>query len=780
MSLKDRFALAVSKTKESKDLSRAAASRTSTEEKLQLYAYYKQARNGACDRPKPKKWEVMGKMKWEAWMRLGNLNREEAMQKYIDLLITVVSRLPQKGELEAFTNEVMLNSGNTSPSILSSDDEENDEQDITRAETSSKKRKDISRDNNGGDRASELMGMAESIIAEDTEHIHNEEGSEDRKEQENETPINLNSSPEAMLGTPGDKKASPKQIEKANRENSLALRLLGSPLSKSQAASRRSYKAAASRLYGPPPPLPTDPKPKLVPSGTINGDIPEDDGTRTMETISKDSDMEKDNQTVKASKVEPSKSTSPQNAKSTGGKPVGSKPPLPVKPVLPAALNEKMRSLPLPPSKPKRKVKSKKKDGQKTRGRSSSASSARSSASSMRSDSVEDIKEGINTSPNLKQKMRGNIEDIIAVNSLPVDESNLQQELRGSGDVGSVFFRIQNDQDMYLDEVKRHNSGARDDRRSPEDGHGDDPAFLASLQVVSRSTNISVPTLIHFFRFGMPPPEVQIDTTSLAVFSQLTYLDLSFGNLSSLSPIRAFQSLETLVADQNELTSIATCPTLPRLKTLTLNNNRIEDMPSFLDDAKKKFPQIAFLSLLGNPCCVEGPHKAQAPSESELRIYRLQIVAALPTLKFLDSQATASAPGHRHSVSSKSLAAHNKKESSMGGLSREELRSLISQPIPRGSTETADPLLMLAQVKLMAGIISKSEYVHILTVHRAVSVFMDDTTPETQSTPQLPPEQPNPMEAALKKLNTGIITREEFDHIMSVQVRAQQDQTLMN
>lgn len=37
-SLKDRFALAVSKTKESKDLSRAAASRTSTEEKLQLYA----------------------------------------------------------------------------------------------------------------------------------------------------------------------------------------------------------------------------------------------------------------------------------------------------------------------------------------------------------------------------------------------------------------------------------------------------------------------------------------------------------------------------------------------------------------------------------------------------------------------------------------------------------------------------------------------------------------------------------------------------------------------
>lgn len=53
----------------------------------------------------------------------------------------------------------MLNSGNTSPSILSSDDEENDEQDITRAETSNKKRKDISRDNNGGDRASELMGM---------------------------------------------------------------------------------------------------------------------------------------------------------------------------------------------------------------------------------------------------------------------------------------------------------------------------------------------------------------------------------------------------------------------------------------------------------------------------------------------------------------------------------------------------------------------------------------------------------------------------------------------
>lgn len=79
--LENRFQTAVARTKGSKDLSAAAAAQTSNKEKLHLYAFYKQARMGRCDRPKPRKWEVIKRFKWEAWKALGDMPREEAMQR---------------------------------------------------------------------------------------------------------------------------------------------------------------------------------------------------------------------------------------------------------------------------------------------------------------------------------------------------------------------------------------------------------------------------------------------------------------------------------------------------------------------------------------------------------------------------------------------------------------------------------------------------------------------------------------------------------------------------
>ena len=32
-------------------------------------------------------WELVKKLKWEAWSDLGGMSREEAMQRYIDLLL---------------------------------------------------------------------------------------------------------------------------------------------------------------------------------------------------------------------------------------------------------------------------------------------------------------------------------------------------------------------------------------------------------------------------------------------------------------------------------------------------------------------------------------------------------------------------------------------------------------------------------------------------------------------------------------------------------------------
>lgn len=53
---------------------------------LKFYAYFKQATEGANHYPKPSFWEVVKKAKWDAWTRLGNMTKEEAMTHYVDEL----------------------------------------------------------------------------------------------------------------------------------------------------------------------------------------------------------------------------------------------------------------------------------------------------------------------------------------------------------------------------------------------------------------------------------------------------------------------------------------------------------------------------------------------------------------------------------------------------------------------------------------------------------------------------------------------------------------------
>lgn len=58
----------------------------SNELMLRFYSYYKQATEGPCSNPKPAFWEVVKKAKWDAWTRLGNMSRTEAMNNYVDEL----------------------------------------------------------------------------------------------------------------------------------------------------------------------------------------------------------------------------------------------------------------------------------------------------------------------------------------------------------------------------------------------------------------------------------------------------------------------------------------------------------------------------------------------------------------------------------------------------------------------------------------------------------------------------------------------------------------------
>ena len=62
---------------------------------LRFYSYFKQATEGPCMAPRPAFWEVVKKMKWEAWNRLGNMSQEEAMNNYVEELkkVTTLSLL---------------------------------------------------------------------------------------------------------------------------------------------------------------------------------------------------------------------------------------------------------------------------------------------------------------------------------------------------------------------------------------------------------------------------------------------------------------------------------------------------------------------------------------------------------------------------------------------------------------------------------------------------------------------------------------------------------------
>ena len=82
-----------------------------------------------------------------------------------------------------------------------------------------------------------------------------------------------------------------------------------------------------------------------------------------------------------------------------------------------------------------------------------------------------------------------------------------------------------------------------------------------------------------------------------------TCLSLLAGRLQDLSALWACTSLVSLVADQNELASIDSLPELPLLETLSLNKNNVEDLDRLIATAVKKFPALAHVSLLGNPCC---------------------------------------------------------------------------------------------------------------------------------------------------------------------------------
>eukprot|EP01092_Planopodium_desertum_P009653 TRINITY_DN41907_c0_g1_i1.p1 TRINITY_DN41907_c0_g1~~TRINITY_DN41907_c0_g1_i1.p1 ORF type:complete len:118 (-),score=9.63 TRINITY_DN41907_c0_g1_i1:85-393(-) len=56
------------------------------EQRLRLYAYFKQITVGPCKKRAPPRLNFVARAKWDGWKKLGDLSKEEAMKKYIQTL----------------------------------------------------------------------------------------------------------------------------------------------------------------------------------------------------------------------------------------------------------------------------------------------------------------------------------------------------------------------------------------------------------------------------------------------------------------------------------------------------------------------------------------------------------------------------------------------------------------------------------------------------------------------------------------------------------------------
>eukprot|EP00756_Hemistasia_phaeocysticola_P000213 Hpha_TRINITY_DN10146_c0_g1::TRINITY_DN10146_c0_g1_i1::g.131593::m.131593 len=115
---------------------------------------------------------------------------------------------------------------------------------------------------------------------------------------------------------------------------------------------------------------------------------------------------------------------------------------------------------------------------------------------------------------------------------------------------------------------------------------------------------------------------------------RVTALDATANDLVGLSGLDLFPRLESLVLDNNSVTSLDGLPELRDLHTLWLNKNALSDLEKALDSLTAKTPALRFLSLMGNPCCAS---LLSGAGQEEIDRYRAYVIWRMPSLQLLDA-----------------------------------------------------------------------------------------------------------------------------------------------
>ncbi|XP_029311160.1 leucine-rich repeat-containing protein 72 [Cottoperca gobio] len=125
--------------------------------------------------------------------------------------------------------------------------------------------------------------------------------------------------------------------------------------------------------------------------------------------------------------------------------------------------------------------------------------------------------------------------------------------------------------------------------------------------------------------------------TILTQTDTLEVLDLSYNLLDDLywnpALLGQLEKLSTLILDCNSYTSHIKFPYMPSVTTVCINKNKINNLPVFVEEIRRKFPNIKILSMMNNEAA---PSYFNGGSLNQYKDYRQYVISQLPGLEILD------------------------------------------------------------------------------------------------------------------------------------------------
>ncbi|XP_034412539.1 U2 small nuclear ribonucleoprotein A' [Cyclopterus lumpus] len=156
----------------------------------------------------------------------------------------------------------------------------------------------------------------------------------------------------------------------------------------------------------------------------------------------------------------------------------------------------------------------------------------------------------------------------------------------------------------------------------PTSGQHTQPSHTSSFQWLS---------LAHQSLTEIPYETILPQTDSLEVLD-LSYnlLDDPYWNPALLDQL---EKLSTLILDCNNYTSHIKFPYMTSVTTVCINKNRINNLPLFVEEIRRKFPNIKILSMMDNEAA---PSYFNGGSLTQYKDYRQYVISQIPCLEILD------------------------------------------------------------------------------------------------------------------------------------------------